>query len=205
MPERDVRTVLEPTTRRRTDSPHGPDARLTESLWRAAPLLCHSEPMAEQLEDVDFAVAAFREDGEWRVQELVYDLAADVDTIAHALRRFPSDAGALGLVGIDEDFFLLIRVDGSRTRVLLSDITAADEWEIAASAVEFLHLPMPDDDDDQVPAGELDLIADLGMSAGEMGELIDDVDLYPDEMLSEVARQLGFGELFDDVVDLASA
>ncbi len=38
-----------------------------------------------------------------------------------------------------------------------------------------------------------------------MAELIDDEDLYPDELLSEVARRLGFGELFDDVVGLTSA
>ena len=38
-----------------------------------------------------------------------------------------------------------------------------------------------------------------------MAELIDDEELYPDELLSEVARRLGFGELFDDVVGLTSA
>jgi hypothetical protein len=31
------------------------------------------------------------------------------------------------------------------------------------------------------------------------------VDLYPDEVLSDVARALGFGELFDEAVGLASA
>ena len=34
---------------------------------------------------------------------------------------------------------------------------------------------------------------------------VDDVELYPDEMLSEIARRLGFGELFDDAVGLTSA
>ncbi len=38
-----------------------------------------------------------------------------------------------------------------------------------------------------------------------MEELIDDVDLYPDEALSDLARLMGFGELFDDVVGLTSA
>ena len=89
--------------------------------------------------------------------------------------------------------------------MLLSDITAADEWELAASAVDFLGLPEPEDEDDQVPAGDLDLLGDLGMHAMDMGVLLDDVDLYPDEMLSDVARRLGFGELFDDAVGLTSA
>lgn len=38
-----------------------------------------------------------------------------------------------------------------------------------------------------------------------MGVLLDDTDLYPDEMLSDVARHLGFGKLFDDAVGLTSA
>ena len=89
--------------------------------------------------------------------------------------------------------------------MLLSDITAADEWELASSAVDFLDLPEPEDEDDQVPAGDLDLLGDLGMHAMDMGVLLDDIDLYPDEMLSDIARRLGFGELFDDAVGLTSA
>jgi len=38
-----------------------------------------------------------------------------------------------------------------------------------------------------------------------LGLLLDDVDLYPDEILSDVARRLGFGEQFDDAVGLTSA
>jgi putative tRNA adenosine deaminase-associated protein len=162
--------------------------------------------MVETDDGVDFALAAYREEGDWQVQELAHDQLSDVETLSHALRRFPGDGGAVGMVAIDEDFFLIIRVAGATTRVLLSDVTAADEWELATSAVEFLGLPLPEDDDEeQVPAGDLDLLGDMGMQAMDMAVLLDDVDLYPDEMLSEIARQLGFGELFDDAVGLTSA
>ena len=161
--------------------------------------------MADQLEEIDFALAAFREEGRWTVAELAHDLLDDVETVAHALRRFPGDGGAVAMIAIDEDFFLSVRVAGPTTRVLLSDITAADEWELASSAVDFLHLPQPEDEDDQVPAGDLDLLGDLGMNAMDLAVLLDDVDLYPDEMLSDIARRLGFGELFDDAVGLTSA
>ena len=161
--------------------------------------------MAEQIEAVDFALAAYREEGVWTVEELAHDVIEDVETLSHALRRFPGDGGAVGLVAVDEDFFVIVRVAGASTRVLLSDITAADEWELASSAVSFLGLPPPEDEDDQVPAGDLDLLGDLGMHAMDMAVLLDDVDLYPDEMLSDVARKLGFGELFDDAVGLTSA
>ena len=158
-----------------------------------------------QIEAVDFALAAYREDGTWTVQELAHDVIEDVETLAHALRRFPGDGGAVGLVAVDEDFFLIVRVAGATTRILLSDVTAGDEWEIAASAIDALGLPTPEDEDEQVPAGDLDLLGDLGMGAMDMGVLLDDFDLYPDEMLSDVARRLGFGELFDEAVGLASA
>jgi putative tRNA adenosine deaminase-associated protein len=159
---------------------------------------------------VDFAVAAFRDDGEWHVEGLTHDHLGDIATLAAALRRFPGAGGALAMVAVDEDFFVLVRVDGADTSVLLSDITAADDWDLAASAVAHLGLPPPDGldddlDDDPVPAGRLDLLSDLGMTAMDLGSLLDDPDLYPDEILSDVASQLGFGELFDDVVGFASA
>ena len=161
--------------------------------------------MSDQVEGVDFALAVYREEGVWTVEELAQDLPTDVETLAHALRRFPGDGGAVGMVAIDEDFFVVVRVAGATTRVLLSDITAADEWELAASAVEFLGLPLPEEDDEQEPAGDLGILADAGMSAMDMGSLLDDLDLDPDEMLSEVARRAGFGKLFDDAVGLTSA
>jgi putative tRNA adenosine deaminase-associated protein len=163
--------------------------------------------VVEQDDGIDFALAAYREDGQWTVQDLAHDHLGDVGTIGQALRRLPGDGGAVAMVAVDEDFFVIVRVAGPTTRVLLSDVTAAEDWELASSAVEFLGLPELEleDQDEQVPAGDLDLLGDLGMHAMEMGLLLDDVDLYPDEALSDVARRLGFGEQFDDAAGLTSA
>ena len=161
--------------------------------------------MADQIDGIDFAVAAYREEGVWQVQEVADTVLTDIETLAHALRRLPGDGGAVGMIAIDEDFFVLVRVTGPQTRVLLSDVTAADEWELARSAVEHLRLPFEEEEDEQVPAGDLDIVGDLGMHAMDMGVLLDDVDLYPDEMLSDIARRLGFGPQFDDAVGLTSA
>lgn len=157
------------------------------------------------IESVDFALAAYREEGVWQVAELTPDHAVDVETLASALRRFPGDGGAVGLVAVEEDFFVVVRVSGQETRVMLSDVSAATEWEIAAAFVDHLGLPVVDDEDDAEPAGDLELLSDLGVDAMFLAEILDDEDLYPDEMLSEVARGLGFGELFDAVVGLTSA
>ena len=99
---------------------------------------------------------------------------------------------------------VVVRVLGERTKILLSDITAATDWPIAKQAVEGLELPLPDDDDDQAPAGDLSIVADLGMGAMDMGALLDDVELYPDEMLADIATRLGFGALYDQVLGVAT-
>ena len=128
----------------------------------------------------------------------------DLDSLAAELRRWPGDGGSLGLLSVDEDFFLIVRVLGAETRILLSDITAATDWPVARSAVEHLELPLPDDEDDQVPAGDLGIVADLGMGAMDMGALLDEYELYPDEMLGDIATKLGFGAQFEEAVGVAA-
>lgn len=161
--------------------------------------------MVDADDALDFALAAYREEGVWQLEELADPVLEDIGTLAAALRRFPGDGGALALVGYDEDVVLIARVTGPTTRVLLSDITAVDEWELARTALELLGLPYPEEDDDPDPAGDLDILGDLGMAAMDMGVLLDDDDLYPDELLSVVAGRLGFGPAFDDLVGLTSA
>jgi putative tRNA adenosine deaminase-associated protein len=154
---------------------------------------------------VDFALVAYREDGVWQIAELEDEKAADLDELEAELRRYPGEGGSLGLVSIDEDFFLLVRVVGSQTRLLLSDVTAATEWPLARAVVTHLDLPLPDDEEDPEPAGDLGIVADLGLGAMDMGALLDDVELYPDEMLSDIADRLGFGEKYDDLVGVTSS
>ncbi|WP_307816533.1 tRNA adenosine deaminase-associated protein [Nocardioides limicola] len=161
--------------------------------------------VAGQTDSIDFALAAYREEGQWQVAEIAEHFCEELGAVVTGLRRFPGDGGALGLIGIDEDFFLLVRVTGSQVHVLLSDVTAAEEWELAREAVQLLDLPMPEDEDEQAPAGDLGILADAGVTAIDMGVLLDDYDLYPDEALSEIARRVGFGDLFDDAVGLTSA
>jgi putative tRNA adenosine deaminase-associated protein len=163
-----------------------------------------SQESQTNLEGVDFALVAYREEGVWRVEELDDDVAADLDELAVELRRYPGDGGSLGLVSVDEDFFLLVRVLGAEVRLLLSDVTAATDWPIARSVVEHLDLPLPDDEEDQEPAGDLGIVADLGMAAMDMGVLLDDNDLYPDEMLSDIAKKLGFGREYDELVGVST-
>lgn len=163
-----------------------------------------SDQSEANADGVDFAVVAYREEGVWQVEMLAGDTVESLDHLSHELRRWPGDGGSLGLVSVDEDFFVLVRVLGAHTRVLLSDITAATDWPIARSAVEHLELPLPSDDDDQAPAGDLGIVADLGLGAMDMGALLDDYELYPDEMLGDIASKLGFRRQLDEALGVAA-
>lgn len=152
--------------------------------------------------EVDMAVVAYRDEGDWALAELPDRSLDSVDTIARELRRYPGENGALGLISVAEDFVLLVRTQGSLVRVLLSDVTAGTDWTLARSAIDHVGVHV-DDDDEQAPAGDLGIVADMGMSAQDMGALLDDYDLYPEEILSDVADNVGFGPKFDELVGLS--
>jgi putative tRNA adenosine deaminase-associated protein len=164
-----------------------------------------SQEFEASAESVDFALVAYREEGVWQLERVDRDVAGDLDAFAAELRRYPGDGGSLGLVSVDEDFFFLVRVLGPQVRLLLSDVTAATDWPIARSVVQHLNLPLPDDEEDQEPAGDLGIVADLGLGAMDMGALLDDFDLYPDEMLSDIAARLGFGQPYDELVGVSTS
>ena len=146
--------------------------------------------MAE--DDVDFAVAAYRDEGTWRVVELNPQLGEDVDDLSDALGRFPYDVGVLGLVSMNDDFFVILRRSGTQVRAMLSDVTAVDEWRLAGGVAEMID--MLDAEDDEVQAvGDLEILSDLGVTAFDLGMLCDDDNLYPDDILLDVAERLGFG------------
>ncbi len=152
--------------------------------------------------EIDLAVVAYRDEGDWNLAELPDRSLDDVDTIARELRRYPGENGALALISVAEDFVLLVRAQGSLVRVLLSDATAATDWSLARSAVDHIGFHV-DDEDEQAPAGDLAIFEDMGMSAADMGALLDDYDLYPEEILSDVAANVGFGTKFDDLVGIS--
>jgi putative tRNA adenosine deaminase-associated protein len=64
-----------------------------------------------------------------------------------------------------------------------------------------LDIPAEEDMDEVLPAGDLDVFDDLGLDAMELGAILSDVDAYADEMLSTLARRLGFADAYERVVD----
>lgn len=152
---------------------------------------------------VDFAVAAWREDGLWQVVVLPPRAGDSLDALVAALRAQQGEGGVLGMVSVAEEFFLLVRVLGEEVRLLLSDLYAAEEWPIGTDALDRLGIPSPDDDDsdDLQPAGDLRIVEDFGVGPVDIELLLDDEDMWPDEQLASIAARVGFGEQFDAALE----
>lgn len=151
---------------------------------------------------VDFAVVVFREDGQWQVGSLPHRAATDMTGLIAAVRQQPSEGVTLALCSYGDDFFLVMRPDGDDIRLLVSDGTAVGDWPIAREALALVGEVGSGDDSEQVaPAGDLDIFANVGMDAMELHAVCTDLELYPDEMLGQIAARIGFGPQFDRAVD----
>ncbi len=161
------------------------------------------EPEDATDDEIDFVLAAYREDGEPRVQELTKDLANDLEELIVQLRRLPGDAGSIGFVSLVEEVFVIARVRGQHVQVLLSDATAAGEWPIARDVADYLGEEIPEEEDDPEPMGDLGILSDLGLSDFDLGAILDDLDMGSDEMLMAVADKIKLNPQFRKVAEAA--
>jgi hypothetical protein len=123
-------------------------------------------------ERLEFALLAWRDDGRWRISQLPDDATTDIGVVLDALRAQQVDGGALAMLAIDDQFFLE-----------LSDIES------------------PEEDDADEPAGDLNIFTDLGLDAMELQMICDDDEMFPDEQLEVIARRIGFGDEYIDLVE----
>jgi putative tRNA adenosine deaminase-associated protein len=155
-------------------------------------------------DEIDFVIAAYREDGQPLVQALQSPLANDLDELIVQLRRLPGDAGALGFVSLVEEVFVIVRVRGQHVQVLLNDSGAANEWPIARDVADLLNEEIPDPDEEETePMGDLGILSDLGISDFDMETIIDNLDLTSDQMLAEIADKIKIGPQFRKIADAA--
>ena len=149
--------------------------------------------------DDDFGVIAWHEDGIWSVSQLAG--TRDLSEIIEVLKGQQTNGGAVALIAIDEEFFIIARARGAELQIMLSDVTYSAEYDIAADIIDLLDLPYPDEDDEPQPGGDIALLADLGVSAMELETMSDDLDLYPEEQIMALAHRLGFGDEFDEIYE----
>ncbi len=150
------------------------------------------------------AIAIARKGGSWSAQELDPAAAEDLDALADLLRDL-SEEVVLGFVEEDDEYLGIIRVDGdSDPRVFLSDRRVLTSTELAARLfADALPAAAPAEDDDEaptrmsMPAGDSDLLADLGTPADVLIELIGEEGMLPADVIAALGERAGVGDALD--------
>ncbi|MCA0251208.1 MAG: tRNA adenosine deaminase-associated protein [Actinobacteria bacterium] len=151
-------------------------------------------------DDIDLVLALYREDGQPVVLALDAELANDFDSLIDQLRRIPGDGGALGMVSLATEVFVLVRVRGKHVQVLLSDVGAADDWPIARDLVDYLGIDTDEDDDDAYPVGDLEILVDSGLHDYELEAIASNYDEDSVTLLEQIAERVKFGREFSRAV-----
>lgn len=148
-------------------------------------------------DDIDLVVALYREDGQPVALALDYDLANDLEALITQLRRMPGDGGAVGLVSIASEVFVIVRVRGKHVQVFCSDAVAAADWPLARDVVDLLGADVPEDDDEESgPIGDLDILADSGLHDFELEAMAEDYDEDSATLVERIATRIKFGPEF---------
>jgi putative tRNA adenosine deaminase-associated protein len=162
-----------------------------------------------------FAAALARTEDEWVAREMSLTDIEDLDTLVEELRDVVADTGAKSVVLFveeDDEYLAIVRLDGeSEPRVFLSDVRAVDSSPIAAmlyeeAAAESLeeHEHDEDDEDDSEddgalraeadPAGDSELLADLGTPGKVLLDLCAEEGMLPADVITAVCESLGCAE-----------
>jgi putative tRNA adenosine deaminase-associated protein len=151
-------------------------------------------------DDVDFVIAAYREEGRWVVARLPDRVGTTAEGFLAALRQLPGEGGVFGALSVADEFFLLAHTVRDGVRILISDETTLLDWPIARAAAAVIGLDWSEDDLEEFEiTGDVDLCAEFGLDAVELAWICADPDRYPDEQVRAIASKLGFGR------ELASA
>jgi putative tRNA adenosine deaminase-associated protein len=151
-----------------------------------------------------FAVAVVREESKWRCYPM---RPAALNSLAAAeteLRELRSAGAVFGLLDIDDEFFVIVRPAPAGTRLLLSDATAALDYDIAAEVLEKLDNDIEEDDLDPAEPfeeGDLGVLSDIGLPDAVLSVILDETDLYADEQVGRIAREMGFADELSAVLE----
>jgi putative tRNA adenosine deaminase-associated protein len=148
---------------------------------------------------VDFGLIAWHEDGRWTASGLVE--TRDIGLLIDSLKAQQTNGGAIAMIAIEDEFVIIARVLGDQMRMMISDVTYALDYDVASDLVEGVDLDFPEKEDEPAPAGDLDLLSDLGVGEMELLTILDDPELYPDEALEAIANRLGFGDQLNKLAE----
>jgi putative tRNA adenosine deaminase-associated protein len=151
-----------------------------------------------------FGVAVVREDGKWHVSAMRPAALTSLAAAETELRELRSAGAVFGLLYIDDDCFIIMRPAPAGTRLLLSDATAALEYDIAAEVLDRLDIEIDEqelEDADPFEEGDIGLLSDLGLHDDVLGVIVTDPELFADEQLARIAREMGFADELSATLD----
>lgn len=150
---------------------------------------------------MDFAVAAYREEGRWTVVSLPARAVVTAEGFVASLRQLPGEGGVFGVVCISDEFFVLAHTVRDGVRLMISDAIALLDWSLAREAAELIGLEWDEADVEEFEAaGDVSLCADFGLDAADLVMICQDEEMYPDEQVRAVAKRLGFSKELADAL-----
>jgi len=154
-----------------------------------------------------FAAALARSDGAWVGSEFDLDDVEDLDQVVDMLRELAGDDSegpALLFVEEDDEWFGVVRVDGDNDpRVFVSDSRVVEQSRVAgilyeeAAAQPVVEAEESEDDDEESmrpaaePAGDAELVADLGTSSARLLELCAEEGQLPADIITAICERAG--------------
>lgn len=144
-----------------------------------------------------FGVAVVREGSGWQCSALSHKALVRLADAETELRELRSAGAVFGLLNVDDEFFVIVRPAPAGTRLLLSDATAALDYDLADEVLDNLDAdidPEELDDTDPFEEGDLGLLADLGLPEAVLGVILADLDLLAGEQVARIAEEMGFAE-----------
>lgn len=156
-------------------------------------------------DDLTFAVSAIRADGQWHLRELPARATENLQDLVEVLRSSRAEGPVVGLLCVEDDWSAVLRPVPGGVRILLSDATAALDYDIASEVLDTLDIDEPSEEeadasDEPWPEGDFDMLEDLGASEQVMSIIFYDEDLYGAEQVLRVADELGFADELADLV-----
>ncbi len=144
-------------------------------------------------DDIDFAVAAYREEGRWTVVTLPPHAVVTAEGLVAALRQLPGEGGVFGFVAVADEFFVLAHTEPGGVRIMISDALALLDWSLASEAAEMIGLEWEEEDLEEFEAaGDISLCTPFGLDGAELVMICQDDELYPDEQVRAIAKRMGF-------------